>query len=437
MMEFLIPTLELMIFLPGMLLAYLPMQQYLRIRPAKLAAITIPLTILLCLTGGAVSYFLHFKIIFLFFPAATIMGTFYVCTLKITRWKSVSVFLAICGTFSCLGSTAIGVTSIICPGESAPPLPLRAVIFWFLICCASVAALWYPATHAVRKLLEQEAFAQTWYVFWALPLLFIGLNLAMIPRNPDILEQGRLRQLYILFSLVLLLLLLLFYALFYLMASSLNRNNQLRQENQFLSMQQTRYDSLRTAIAHTREARHDMRHHFNTLQTLAAQEEWDSLIKYLADAQDSLPDAELGLCDNTAVDSVAGHYGLLYRKQDIPFTFELDLPHRLPVAEIDLCLVLSNLLENALEASLKIAPEKRQVKVQAHLHSNHMVLLSVENTYDGEIKEKDGVFLSSKRRGEGIGLQSVRHIAEKNGGYSRFLYGNGIFCANVILRGGK
>lgn len=71
----------------------------------------------------------------------------------------------------------------------------------------------------------------------------------------------------------------------------------------------------------------------------------------------------------------------------------------------------------------------------AHLHSEHMVLLSVENSFDGEIREKDGVLLSSKRRGEGVGLQSVRHIAEKNGGYSRFHYSDGIFCANVILRG--
>ena len=82
-------------------------------------------------------------------------------------------------------------------------------------------------------------------------------------------------------------------------------------------------------------------------------------------------------------------------------------------------------------------PGKRQVKVSARLHAGHMVLLSVENNYDGEVNKKNGVFLSSKRQGEGIGLQAVRHIAEKNGGYCRFLYGDGIFRANVILRGGQ
>ena len=66
-----------------------------------------------------------------------------------------------------------------------------------------------------------------------------------------------------------------------------------------------------------------------------------------------------------------------------------------------------------------------------------MILLSTENAYDGKVREKDGIFLSSKRPGEGVGLQAVRHTAEKNGGYIRFHYGDGIFAVNVILRGGK
>ncbi len=56
------------------------------------------------------------------------------------------------------------------------------------------------------------------------------------------------------------------------------------------------------------------------------QKKWDSLEKYLSYVQNNIPDAGLNLCDNTAVDSVAGYYGLLYRKQGIPFSFKLDLP---------------------------------------------------------------------------------------------------------------
>ena len=437
MIEFLCPTLELMIFLPGMLLVYLPMKHHLRMHPAKLAAVTVLLTLSLCLIGGAVSWFFHISVLWLFFPIAVIMGFFYVHTLRITRWKSVSVFLAVCGAFSCLGSASIGMGSILSPGFSVPPLPFLAVALWFVMCCILVAAVWHPATHAARELLEDAAIAQTWYVFWLLPTFFIGLNLAMVPRDPALLGQGRLRQLYILFSFVFLFLLLLSYALFYLMAASLNRNDRLRRENQFLSMQQARYDNLRSAIEQTRQARHDMRHHFHALQGLAAQGDLEGIIRYLDDAEGSVPAGDLGLCRNTAVDGVAGYFLPPYREHGIPLTFEFDLPRELSVSEPDLCSVLSNLLENAMEASLKTAPERRQVKVSARLHSDHMVLLSATNTYDGKVKEKDGVFLSSKRPGEGIGLQAVRHTAEKNGGYCRFIYGDGVFCVNVILRGSK
>lgn len=424
--------MELMVFLPGMLIAYFPVKQYLRLRPARLAAVTVPLILFLCLAGEAVCRFSHVSILWMFFPAAAIMGGFYVHTLKVTRWKSVSVFLAVCGVFSCLGTTAVGIS-----GETTPPFPPQTAALWFLMCCALTAALWYPASHAARNLLEDDAFAATWYVFWILPILFIGLNLFIMPRNPGILEQGRLRLLYTIFGFLFLALLLLSYLLFYLMASSLNRNARLRLENQFLSMQQTRYDSLLTTTRQIRQARHDMRHHFHVLQGFAAQGNMEGILGYLAEVQGNIPAGDLGLCKNAVVDSVAGYFAPLYRENGIPLSFGLDLPRDLPVPDTDLCSILSNLLENAMEASLRTAPEKRKVQVSARLHSENMLLLSVENSYDGEVREKNGVFLSSKRPGEGIGLQAVRHIAEKSGGYSRFHYGDGVFIANVMLRGGK
>lgn len=435
MKEFLRCVLELTVLMPGLLLAYLPMKQHLRMRPVRLAVLTVLLTLFLCFAGGALNCVFSVGIFWRFLPAVTAAGIFYVHTLNITHWKSVSVFLAICGVFSCMLGTAVAVGDFLDPWHPGMPLSPATAAFWLLQCCISVAIVWYPATHAARRLLEEDVFAQTWYIFWILPVLFIGLNIIILPVNTGVIGLWRVRFLYILISLSLLFLLLLFYVLFYLMASSLNRNDRLRRENQFLSMQQARYDSLRSAIAQTREARHDMRHHFNVLSRLARQKDWENLTRYLSDARDSIPEAELNLCDNVAADSVASHYGMMYRKYDIPFSFQLGLPDELPAPAIDLCLVLSNLLENALEASLKTAPSRRFVKVSAHLHSSHMVLLSVENAFDEAIREKDGVFQSSKRRGEGTGIQSVRHIAEKNGGYSRFLYGDGVFCANVILRG--
>lgn len=303
-----------------------------------------------------------------------------------------------------------------------------------MLCWIFVFLLWHVSTHAACDLVDNEEIAQTWYVFWILPIMFISLNMFLTPVHPEIVNQGRTLLLYLVNNIALLCLLLLFYFLFYLMANSLNRNTLLKQENQFLSMQQAQYEALKSSIEETRQARHDMRHHFSTLSALAERKAWTELGNYLMLAQKSIPSAELNLCDNPAVDGVAGHYCLRYKENSIPFSVKLELPHTLPIPEIDMCLVLSNLLENALEASLRTDIAKRHISIQAYLHSSNVILLTVENAFDGTINEKNGVFQSSKRRGDGVGIQSVRRIAEKNGGYCRFTWTDGIFCANIMLR---
>ena len=219
------------------------------------------------------------------------------------------------------------------------------------------------------------------------------------------------------------------------MANSLNRNARLQQENYLLSIQQERYTNLCNAIEETRQARHDMRHHFLQLSALAEQGDIEKIRTYLAGATSKSPNLTVPFCENQAADSVAGYYYALARRENIPFSLQLDLPARLPVDEVDMCLVLSNLLENALEASLRIVDRPRHIRITSYLHAGNLLLIQVENTYVGEILEKNGVFQSSKRKGEGIGLQSVRHIAEKSGGASTFSHQNGIFCAKVMLCG--
>lgn len=152
-----------------------------------------------------------------------------------------------------------------------------AGIFYNVICLLFVLAAWYPACHCVQTMVTDENFAQTWYVFWILPVIFIGVNLFMIPKHRSTLYTGRILQCYIVFSLVLLIILLLFYVLFLMMAVSLNRNARLQQENHFLSLQQERYENLCMAIEEARQARHDIRHHFVRLSTLAEQGDIEKL----------------------------------------------------------------------------------------------------------------------------------------------------------------
>ena len=156
---------------------------------------------------------------------------------------------------------------------------------------------------------------------------------------------------------------------------------------------------------------------------------------YLAKTVSRIPNLDMCFCENRAADSVVGYYCAMAKRDEIPFRARLDLPETLPVDEIDMCLVLSNLLENALEASLRTAPGRRQIEITACVHADRILLIEVENAFDGEVNEKNGVFRSSKRRENGIGIQSVTRIAEKTGGTSTFTHQDGTFTAKVMLCG--
>ena len=138
-------------------------------------------------------------------------------------------------------------------------------------------------------------------------------------------------------------------------------------------------------------------------------------------------------CTNRAADSVIGYYCAIAKRENIPYSVRVDLPEKLPVNEMDLFLILSNLLENALEASRRTASERCKINLTAYIHAENLALIQVENTFDGELREKNGILQSSKRKGDGVGLQSVSHIAEKSGGTSIFTYNDGLFRASVML----
>lgn len=439
MTEILRPAFEILVVIPGMLLAYLPVRSYLKQSPLKLLSWLAPLLVVMSVIGSLLSYVLNISAGWAVFAIILISMFVYTKTLCVSVWKSGSVFLAVIAVFACINSISRAINAIMTADMNLTENELwfcfGAGMLYNLLCWIFVGLAWYPATHAAKNLIEDDSLPVTWKIFWVLPIVFIGLNLFMVPRYHDTLYTGRVMQGYIVISLALLALLGLFYAMFLIIANSLNKNAKLQQENQFLVMQQSRYDNLKSAIEETRQARHDLRHHFTHLSTMAEDGDIEKIKFYLSTAQNNIPNLDMCFSDNRAVDSVIGHYCALAHRNGIPFLSKIDLPRDLPIDEMDMCLVLSNLLENALEASLRTAEGKRKITIEAYMHSERLVLIQVQNTFNGKIREKDGIFNSSKRKGNGIGIQSVRRIAEKNGGGSTFDYCSETFTAKIMLRG--
>lgn len=431
---FLRPLLELTIVLPGALICLMPLRSALRYGGKRTSAIVLPLLSLFCLGGAGLCLCFSIASNLLVYPALLLFCLLYCQVVEQPLWRALSILLGVYGVFSIFGMLSIAADSFFRPVNDLPWISFEAGLIYNLLCWVFVLLCWYPASRKLPWLLEGGYLAQFWYIFIVLPLIFIGLNFFMIPKDYANIRYGRPLLAFVCIELILLMILLLSYLMFFKLAKGIERNINLQRENQFLQMQSVQYESLRSTIAETRQARHDLRHHINALSALADREDWTTLRSYLRQAGSAIPKTELKLCDNSVVDSVLGYYAAICRRDSIAFDCRALIPGELPVGEMELCMVLSNLLENAVEASYKIEPEKRFIKVLLEMHGERIIVVSVEN-YAAPPKQEEGIFRSSKRPGPGVGLQSVKRIAEKNGGHCQFLYSEHIFHANIMLRG--
>ena len=429
-------ALEFTVLIPGMLLAYLPVNSSLKQKPKKMIAWMLPLLVIISFSSGFVCNRFHLSTRMILLPLLFLTLILYQATLRISLWKSVSIYLAVCAVFSCFNSLARATSAMLSFNSEEQAFSGFSVfaVLYNIFCILFVILIWHPASHVVKDMVEDENLAQTWYVFWVLPVLIIGLNLVLIPKYNTILHTQRFLRGYIVIVYALLLILALFYTMFLMMANILNKNQKLQQENLFLSVQQERYENLRSAIEEARQARHDIRHHFVQLSVMADDGNLEKIKDYLQNAMDKIPGFDFHFCENQSVDNVIGYYYALAQKEEIPFDARVDLPQELSVNEMDLCLILSNLLENALEASLKTAKFRQRIDIKIYRHASNLILIQIENAFDGKIQQNHGIFLSSKRNQNGIGIQSVRHIVEKTGGGCDFTYDNGIFTAKIMLR---
>ena len=390
MREVLRPILELTVVIPGLLLAYFPVKSYLKQPAGRLAAWLMPMMLGLCVAGGALCRYLHASTALATAGLTLMAMLLYIRTTQISLWKSGTIALSVCAVFACLNSLSRALNAAMLmraqTPQAAPWFCLRGGRRYNAVCWLVTAAAYYPATHAVRTMVEDDNFAQTWYVFWILPLMFIALNLFMVPIYPTTLYTGRVLQGYIVLSVALLILMFMFNTIFLLMATSLNRNARLRQEEPASIHAAAALRKPQGRHRGSAAARHDIRHHLNQISMLAEADDMEAIKAYLAQ---TFPDSRFGYAflRKPRCGQRAGYYCALAKREGIPFSAQIDLPQTLPVDEIDMGLVLSNLLENALEASFRTAPARRQIKVKAYVHAEKLLLMLVENACDSsEVK---------------------------------------------------
>lgn len=174
------------------------------------------------------------------------------------------------------------------------------------------------------------------------------------------------------------------------------------------------YERMLRAEEQTNAANHEMRHHMTALAGLLQDGDTARASEYIAsvtDALDKLPTVRY--CPNVLVNAIAGVYLDQAKAQGIRVDHSLRVPAELGIADEDLSVFLTNLLENALHACQKVEPgTARYIRLKMAVHENFL-FIGCENSAPDEQEEEEQNREERARRQHGYGLEAMRQIAEK------------------------
>lgn len=200
------------------------------------------------------------------------------------------------------------------------------------------------------------------------------------------------------------------------------------------------YKKITAGIEEARRARHDIRHHLNAISVLNRERKYDELDKYLENYTVSFRKLEdKQMCGYAIVDSILKYYIEKAEKQGITVKCDLStIKESYNFDIMDLTVLLGNLMENAIESCESLNSIKPFIRIQMK-KVNVSLLIQVENSCDQRAKDipdftDESCFSSTKHtKWKGIGLKSMRLIAEKYGGSAEFKRKEGVFTSRFVL----
>ena len=189
--------------------------------------------------------------------------------------------------------------------------------------------------------------------------------------------------------------------------------------------------ALRESQTQASTYRHDLRHHLQYISSCIENNQLPQAQAYIHSIYEQIEAQKIHVyCENEAANLIFSAFAGRCAKSGVTLKIQATLPPFLSVSSSDLCVLLSNALENALNACLTMTGE-RSIDVLAY-EKEHKLFLQVTNPCQENIGFEDGLPVTD-RPGHGIGVRSIRAIAEHYGGLYSFSVQNGQFVLRMSL----
>lgn len=418
--------------IPYRILAYYPMWKYLRCKSGLVVALIIISEFMFI--GSSLMLFENgINPRYSDFISSVMCFIIYSVCIKVDFFKLFFFYLFIIEYTMIIRGLSIFITGLIFPDTTLYYSIENSIIqFIFFMLALPFILMFFKKT--AERILDSP-YSDIWKTIWLVPAFTIFLIIMFTGLfDSDMTKSWK-------FFITRICLLICTFVIYYILLRSFDilreramLEERARQAEAINDLQKAQYNLILKRIEETRIARHDLRQHLNLIQAYIDSGDQEALKNYLDVYKKTLPiDTSQTYCQNYAIDVLVRYYADQAKRSNIDFYTSLELPAEISISEPNVCVIFGNLIENALEACQRKKSGERFIRICAKLIGGSSISITIDNSCEEKPIQEGGGYRSSKRDEIGIGLVSVKNIAEKYNGVTKFKYENGVFFTSILL----
>lgn len=194
------------------------------------------------------------------------------------------------------------------------------------------------------------------------------------------------------------------------------------------------YAEVENMYRQARGWRHDYRNHIQVLSGYAEMGDVEAIKAYLKDLRIDLESVDAVLrTGNKMTDVILNSKISLARSKGIAVIADAHVPVSLTTSEIDLCIIMGNLFDNAIEACMQLPEKERMIRIYIDMKNTQLYMSFTNTTALKKQRKEGGRFRSTKGEGHGYGLVRIDTIIERCQGYINRNSEDGAFTTEVLL----
>ena len=196
----------------------------------------------------------------------------------------------------------------------------------------------------------------------------------------------------------------------------------------------THYQEVETMYRQIRGWRHDYRNHIQTMKVLAASGDMEGIKAYLDELDTDLSTVDTVVkTGNSMADAILNSKISLAKSKEITVKVDAHIPVELKMSELDLCVIIGNLFDNAIEASLALPPDERMIRVYMDMKNTQLYISFTNLTAGTKLSKVGKGFRTTKGDGHGFGLVRIDNIIERLDGYLSRNSEDGAFTTEILI----